>query len=479
MEDAFVDSAVREEDLYYDELDANSVNAQKERSMSDQRPANPILLFVYLVCFYASIAFPWNERSESIYGLNIAGFVIEAPLFLIMGVLIPIYFLSSCWARSTAMRRAVWLCAAISVIYVVYLLLALPYGKQHFIVALMDSKAWLLVWMMPVTVMYVQERGFERWSRHFFIAVSCYCALALVIRATPYGWGANFASTRPDVWGRITMYNDYILILAIPLACAKLADRGFRPFYMVCLALFLSQLVSCQARTHMAAAAVMIFIVLSRQRRLGRLGISLLGVILGILFVAMTLPELQRYGLSRRFTRIGERADLYITMLGAHNKIALEQVKSSPSKFLFGSGFGSSLYLYPGAGPEARRAIVDNLWVTLLFKIGVIGAIFLGVPFIYLCWSMARGRPLSSIDRAFKWWVFFMPILCLRGTFLLWHSTSGVTWATIAVAAMLAEERRLAGFGALPAADEYVSEEELVAMESEPLELIDGELTDE
>ena len=52
-----------------------------------------------------------------------------------------------------------------------------------------------------------------------------------------------------------------------------------------------------------------------------------------------------------------------------------------------------------------------------------------------------------------------MPVLCLRGAFLMWNTTAGVIWATLAVSVVMAERRRNKTPVQLLDIDEYAQEE--------------------
>ncbi len=407
--------------------------------------AHPLLHFIYLLCFYASIAFPWGRQAGATYGVNIAGYVIEYPLFLILGVLLPFYLLSGSRGHDVVLRRTHLVCWVISIVGALSFMFSLvSNGTSIATTAMVDIKTWFLLWMMPVTVLYVHDRGMDRWLRHFLLATACYCGLLLLARATPYGWLSALlpSGLAKDIYGRISTSNDYALILAVPVAVARLMDRRFSVFVAICLGLYLAQMANAQARTHIGVAAILVVIAISRPGRFGRGAIAMATVACLIPITLYALPEHQRYGLITRLTNLGERTDIYLTMLGTSNAIALDEIGSDPLAMAFGKGFGSQLHLYSGGGAESYRRYVDNLWVTLLFKFGIAGTILIGIPLLSLCWRAARGRPTSSVDRVFKWWAFFMPFLCLRGSFLLWHTTSGVIWSTLAVAAVLAVERR-------------------------------------
>lgn len=436
-----------------------------------QRLVNPILSFLYLLCFYVSLAFPWNAKSDAIFGVKIGGYVLEPQLLLILGLLLPLYFLLRPRFQSPALRRILTICWVITIVgglfFVasVFLMESRYGGKAYSIVMpMVDIKTWFLLWMMPMTALYIYDRGFERWLLHFLIATACYCALVLVIRATPYGWGTKFIVTGEwevggfGILGRITMRNDRLLILAIPLAVAWILDRGFSPFAIICLCLYLVQMTNSQGRTHMGFIAIITVIILIRNRRLGRSAMILAIAVFVVSFTFLTIPELQKYGLTVRLSNLVEQTRAYLIMLHTSNMIALNEIRHSFFKILFGAGFGTTLDLY-GGSKGALLYFVDNLWVTLLFKIGIIGASIVGGMIIYLCWSTARGRAVSNIDRTFKLWAFFMPFLCLRSSFLLWSAVSGVIWSTLAAGVVLAEERQFANTEQLIDTGEYVAGE--------------------
>jgi len=443
--------------------------------VNQQKVTNPVLRFVYLVCFYATLGFPWNSASDSTYGVTIAGYMIEPPIFLTLGVLLPLYFFSVSLLQTKALRQALLVCRVISVTCGIFLLLSMfllggrTEGLRIITMAMVDVKTCFLLWMMPVTLLYIHDNGLDRWIWHFFIALACYCVFMLLVRATPYGWGANFISV--EYLFRFTARNDRLVILAIPLAVAWFMDRGFSFFMIIFLCLYLTQLTLSQGRTHMGFAAIITTIVIFRSGSALRSTIAIFLVIAGIIFTMITMPEMQKKSMESRLTNLDEQAGDYITMLHTSNKIAFEAITESPVKVFFGAGFGTSLDLYGGADRQkAMRLFVDNLWVTLLLKIGAIGAIFVGGAIIYLCWVASRGRPLSSVDRVFKWWAFLTPLICLRSSYLLWSSVCGITWATLAVSAMRAEERSFSGLEQIPDVHEYdqytqeeISEEELSA----------------
>ncbi|MHC4619366.1 MAG: hypothetical protein ACYTEQ_16595 [Planctomycetota bacterium] len=438
--------------------------------MNDQRLVNPILLFFYLLCFYVSLAFPWNWKSDSIFGLKIGGYVLEPQLLLTLGLLIPLYFLLRPKFQSPALRRILAVCWIMTIIgglsfVVSVFLMESQYGGRAYaiVMPMIDIKSWFLLWMMPMTVLYIYDRGFERWLLHFLIATACYCAFVLVIRAMPYGLGTKFIVI--GEWevegighlGRITMRNDRLLILAIPLAVAWILDRGFSAFPVICLCLYLAQMANSQGRTHMAFIITITTIVLIRNKRLGRTAVVLVIIVFAISVTLLTLPEQQKHGLTVRMSNLGEQTRDYLSMLHTSNMIALEQIRGSFFKIMFGAGFGTRLDLYSGA-ENPDLCYVDNLWVTLLLKIGIIGTTIVGGTIIYLCWGAARGRAVSNIDRTFKLWVFFMPFLCLRSSFLLWSVVSGVIWATLAAGAVLAEARQVANTDQFIDTGEYVTE---------------------
>lgn len=443
--------------------------------MNQQKVTNPVLRFVYLVCFYATLGFPWNSTSDSIYGVTIAGYMIEPPIFLTFGVVLPLYFFSVSLLQTKAMRQTLLVCRVISVTCGIFLLLSMfllggrTAGLSILTTAMVDIKTCFLLWMMPVTLLYVRDNGLERWIWHFFIALACYCVFMLLVRATPYGWGTNFTSK--ESLFRFTARNDRLLILAIPLAVGWIMDRGFSLFIIIFLGLYLMQLTISQGRTHMGFIAIITAIVVLRSGRALRSATVIFLVIAGIILAIITMPEMQKKSIESRLSNLDEQAEVYITMLHTSNKIAFEAITESPAKVLFGAGFGTILDLYGGADKQkAMRTFVDNLWVTLLLKMGVIGTVFVGGAIIYFCWIGSRGRPLSSIDRVFKWWAFLTPLICLRSSYLLWSSVCGITWATLAVSAMRAEERRFPGLEQISDVDEYdqytqedISEEELSA----------------
>jgi hypothetical protein len=419
--------------------------------MNGQKAVNPVLLFVYLICFYTSIGFPWNSQSGSIFGLSIAGFVLEPHLVLILLILLPLYIFSGSAVQSDAMRRVLFTCKSISIISMAYFFLSVFFfssrysGSQRFTMPMLDLKTWFLFWMMPVTILYIYDRGLDRWLRHFFIATACYCVLSVIALKTPSGWGANFVSIDDiNLYGRITMENDLILVLAVPLAIAMLQDRGGSAFLFVCLALFILKLAMGQARTLIVVSGVFTILVIICSGRWVRSFLTLVIIAFGISLAILTLPEKQKFGIISRFTNLGRQKEIYVTMLIQSNKIAFEQIHGD--RMFLGAGFGAPLDLYGGAETKkAVRMYVDNLWVTLLFKVGLVGSLLIGGPILWFCFSAFRGKPLSSVDRTFKFWVFLIPFLSLRGSFLLFNNTvAGVTWSTLAVAVMMAEERRLA-----------------------------------
>jgi hypothetical protein len=175
-------------------------------------------------------------------------------------------------------------------------------------------------------------------------------------------------------------------------------------------------------------------------------------------FTLLTMPELQRFGLTIRLGNLGEQTVDYVRMLHRSNMIALEQIRGNFFKIVFGGGFGTVLDLYGGTD-TAILHFVDNLWVTLLLKVGIIGTTLVGGMIIYLCWGTARGRAVSNIDRTFKLWAFFMPFLCLRSSFLLWSAVSGIIWTTLAAGAVLAEERQFVNMEQFLDSDEYAAGE--------------------
>ena len=443
-----------------------------------QRLVNPILLFFYLLCFYVSLAFPWNTKSDAIFGVKIGGYVLEPQLLLILGLLIPLYFLLRPRFQSPALRRILITCWVFTIIGGLYFavsvfLMESRYGGKSYaiVMPMIDLKAWFLLWMMPMTALYIYDRGFERWLLHFLIATACYCAFVLVIRAMPYGLGSKFIVT--GEWetegfgflGRITMRNDRLLILAIPLAVAWILDRGFRPFPVICLCLYLAQMTNSQGRTHMAFIVVITAIILIRNRRLGRTAVVLAIAVFVVSVTLLTIPEHQKFGLTIRLSNLGEQTRAYLSMLNRSNMIALEQIRGSFFKIMFGAGFGTVLDLYGGA--KTPLPFVDNLWVTLLLKIGIIGTTIVGGTIIYLCWGTARGRAVSNIDRTFKLWAFFMPFLCIRSSFLLWSAVSGVIWTTLAAGAVLAEERQFANTEQFLDTDEYAAGEAIANLEEQ------------
>ena len=438
--------------------------------MNGQKAVNPVLLFVYLICFYMSIGFPWNSQSGSIFGLHIGGFVLEPHLFLILLVLLPLYIFSGTPVQSDAMRRVLFICKIISFATMVFFFLSIVFfssnrsGSQRFILPMLDLKTWLLFWMMPVTVLYIYDRGLYRWLRHFFIATAFYCVLSIIALRTPHGWGANFVSLDDiNLYGRITMENDLLLVLAIPLVIAMLQDRGVSTFLFVCLALFIIKLVMGQARTLIIICSLITILIIICSGRWVRSFLTLFIITLGILLAVLTLPEKQKFGIVSRFTNLGTQTEKYVAMLIQSNKIALEQMHGG--KLFLGVGLGTPLDLYGGAErKKAVRMYVDNLWITLLFKVGLIGFLLIGGPILWFCFSSFRGKPLSNVDRTFKFWIFLIPFLSLRGSFLLFNNTvAGVTWSTLAIAVVMAEERRLARQQQLTIGeytqDEYFSEE--------------------
>ncbi len=406
----------------------------------------PFLLFCYLLCFYGSLAIPWNSTSGFVFGISIRGYSIEPHLLLIITILLPMYFLGRSAPRTLAMRRVVLVCWTLTATGGLFLL-----GTVFSVTdsrdttpmsAIVDVKGWFLLWMMPVTVIYIYARGLDRWLWHFLVATACYCVLLLIARATPYGWGRSFGYEASG-FARLAVQNDYLLILAVPLAVARLQDRGFSLFVAIGLGLYLAQMAGAQSRTHMLMAAVLTLIAVVRHRRVHRTTVAVAVLVSGSLLVMWSMSAQQEYGLTTRLTNLGEGSSLYLRMLGVHNAIALEAIDEGGfSAYLFGRGFGTQLHL--GVGEESYRRFVDNLWMTLIFKIGAVGALCVGGAIVYQCWGSARGRPLSSVDRVFKWWALLIPFLALRGSFLLWHTTSGVMWATLAVGAVLAERRRMA-----------------------------------
>jgi hypothetical protein len=419
--------------------------------MNGQKAVNPVLLFVYLICFYISIGFPWNSQSGAIFGLHIGGFVLEPHLLLILLVLLPLYIFSGSTVQSGAIRRVLFICKTISITSMIYFFISVFILSSKYSIfesltlPMLDLKTWFLFWMMPVTVLYIYDRGIYRWLRHFFIATACYCVLSIIVLRTPHGWGANFISIDSiNLYGRITMENDLILVLAIPLAIAMLQDRGGGTFLFVCLALFILKLAMGQARTLIAVSGVFTILVIICSGRWVRSFLTLVIIVLGVLLTILTLPEKQKFGIVSRFTNLGTQAEKYVAMLIQSNKIALEQIHGG--KLFFGAGFGTPLDLYGGADTKKTvRRYVDNLWVTLLFKVGLVGFLLIGGPILWFCFSAFRGKPLSNVDRTFKFWIFLIPFLSLRGSFLLFNNTvAGVTWSTLAVAVMMAEERCLA-----------------------------------
>lgn len=446
-----------------------------------QRSVNPILSFFYLLCFYVSLAFPWNAKSDAIFGLKVGGYVLEPQLLLIMGLLIPLYFLLRPQFQTPALRRILTVCWIITIIgglsfVVSVFLMESQYGGKAYaiLIPMTDIKTWFLLWMMPMTALYIYDRGFERWLLHFLIATACYCAFVLVIRATPYSIGSKFIVT--GEWdtggigflGRITMRNDRLLILAIPLAVAWILDRGFTPLSVICLCLYLAQMTNSQGRTHMGFILIITTIVLIRNTRFGRTAVVLVIVAFAFSVTLLTMPELQRFGLTIRLGNLGEQTKDYLSMLHSSNMIALEQIRGNIFKIMFGAGFGTMLELYGGA-ESPILFFVDNLWVTLLLKIGIVGTTIVGGAIIYLCWGTARGRAVSNVDRTFKLWAFFMPFLCLRSSFLLWSAVSGIIWATLAAGAVLAEERQFANMEQFIDSDEYVPEDHIPNPEEQTL----------
>lgn len=436
-----------------------------------QRLVNPILSWFYLLCFYVSLAFPWNTKSDAIFGVKIGGYVLEPQLLLILGLLLPLYFLLRPKLHSPALRQILTVCWIITVFGGLFFVVSIflmesKYGGKIYaiVIPMVDVKTWFLLWMMPITALYIYDRGIERWIRHFLIATACYCALVLVIRAMPYGWGSKFIITGEwesgglGILGRITMRNDRLLILAIPLAIAWIMDRGFSLLAIICLCLYLMQLTNSQGRTHMGFIAIITTIILIRNKRMGRSAIVVAIAIFVVCVTLLTIPEIQKHGLTVRLSNLGEQAETYLSNLHTSNMIALDEIRHSFFKVLFGAGFGTTLDLYSGS-EDTPLYFVDNLWVTLLFKMGIFGSCIVGGMIIYLCWGTARGRAVSNVDRTFKLWAFLMPFLCLRSSFLLWSAVSGTIWATLAAGAILAEQRQFANTEELIDNNEVFSEE--------------------
>lgn len=218
----------------------------------------------------------------------------------------------------------------------------------------------------------------------------------------------------------------------------------------------------------MGFIAIITTIILLRNRQLGRTVIVLIIAIFVVTITLLTIPEHQKYGLTIRMSNLGEQARDYLLMLHRSNMIALEQIRYSFSKILLGAGFGTTLDLYGGTkGPILH--FVDNLWVTLLLKIGIIGTTIVGGMIFYLCWGIARGRAVSNIDRTFKLWAFFMPFISLRSSFLFWSAVSGVIWTTLAAGAVMAEKRKLANKEAFFDADEYDAQDSIPQPDEEIL----------
>lgn len=429
---------------------------ENDHPTNGQRLVNPILSWSYILCFYVSLAFPWNWKSDAIFGLKIGGYVLEPQLLLTLLVLVPLYFLLRPRFQSPALRRILTVCWIFTILGGFYFVCSVfsiesehGGGTYAVVMPMIDLKAWFLLWMMPMTALYIYDRGVERWLLHFLIATACYCTLVLVIRAMPYGWGTKFIVIGEwDVGGighlgRIAMRNDRLLVLAIPLTVAWILDRGFTPFPVICLFLYLVQMTNSMGRTNMGFIAIITTIILLRNRRLGRTVMVLFMIALVVFITISATPEHQRYGLTVRLSNLGEQTKDYVMMLHRSNMIALEQIRGSFFKILFGAGFGTALDLYGGAD-TAILHFVDNLWVTLLLKLGIIGTMIIGGAIIYLCWGTARGRAVSNIDRTFKLWAFFMPLLCIRSSFLLWSAVSGAIWTTLAAGAVLAEGREIA-----------------------------------
>jgi len=444
-----------------------------------QRLVNPILSWFYLLCFYVSLAFPWNTKSDAIFGVKIGGYVLEPQLLLTLGLLVPLYFFLRPRFQSPALRRILIVCWVFTIIGGLYFVISVfmmesRYGGRSYaiLMPMIDLKTWFMLWMMPMTALYIYDRGFERWLLHFLIAMACYCVLVLVIRAMPYGWGEKFIVT--GEWereglsqlGRIAMRNDRLLILVIPLTVAWILDRGFTLFPIICLFLYLVQMTNSMGRTNMGFIAIITTIILLRNKRLDRTAIVLLIIVFVVSITLLTIPEHQKYGLTVRLSNLGEQTVDYVRMLHRSNIIALEQIRGNFFKILFGGGFGTILDLYGGTD-TAILHFVDNLWVTLILKIGIIGTTIIGGTIIYLCWGTARGRAVSNIDRTFKLWAFFMPFLCLRSSFLLWSVVSGVIWTTLAAGAVLAEERQFANTEQFIDTDEYAAGEAVPNLEEQ------------
>lgn len=395
--------------------------------------------------------------------------MIEPHIFLILGVLLPFYLIFGSTFRSFAMHRVVVTCWVIGLTGILFLLgsvFAMGNKPSWLIVpALIDTKCWFLLWMMPVTVIYIHDRGLDRWLRHFFIATACFCVLTLIVRATPLGWGKGFLP-ETDWLGRITSMNDILLVLAIPLVIAWMMDRGFSLFMIICLMLYVMQLFNGQTRFYMAVISLIITIILVRNPRFGR---SIMVIFIGALglFVAfMTLPYDYKAGLIDRLTDLGTQSEIYMHMLATSQGIALAQLGDSPFKWLFGAGFGTYFDLYGGTEGVLTQ-YVDNLWITILVKVGIVGSVCISVPILRLCWGAAKGRPISNVDRVFKLWAFFMPIICIKASNLLWSTTAGVIWATLAVSTVLREQRSIVNMDLLADSDDYLPDEidEIIATE--------------
>lgn len=437
--------------------------------MTNEKVSSPWLRFVYLLCFYISLGFPWNAQSGSIFGVRIAGFGIEPHLILILAIMWPMYLLSGCNLQSTAMRRSLLVCRLITIICAMYFFVSIFVSAQKYAGLeainrpMRDVKTWLLLWMMPVTVLYIHECGVDKWLRHFFYATACYCVLALIALRTPYGWGANFVDHNAvNIYGRITMENDILLMLAIPLAVAWLQDRGFSPIITICLGLYMLKLAMGMGRTLMVISIFFTLIIIFRGGRIGRSILTMAAIGLALLLVFAILPDAQKVGLTGRLTGLAERSRNYGDMLIRQNATAMKAMDKSSTSFLMGAGFGATLEL-----AAAGRMYVDNLWVTLLFKMGLIGLCLVGGSILWFCWTLARGSPVSSVDRMFRLWAFYLPFICLRGSFMLWNTTSGIVWSTLAVAAIFADERKsLRLYGGYADEEECIDEGEYISEEA-------------
>lgn len=256
-------------------------------------------------------------------------------------------------------------------------------------------------------------------------AATLIAVIALAVYASPSARAAIYSGTSWADTARVGFGNGSIFALSVPLSVVVLGSQGLRGWRLaglvISMVVTMGALAVSQGRVGILAVAINVTLVLLLPRlrrfsaRRDRSLIAVLGALAAVGLLVLVGAAFGIGALSALPSELGDRMSRVWTFSedtsfqgrAQTNRIALQEWRATPGVFVRGRGFGARIGRYAGGSSVSyvHFTTVDNSWVTVAAKGGLVMVLFMGATLLAAFLSFVRAARRARDDTARAVWV--------------------------------------------------------------------------